>query len=97
MLSHIGEETLNLDLLTHAVSAFQDLLGKEHHVLFSNGREITVFFQPANFIHLAGLRKLTDLPVMSVNNSAVYLHRYDNGYIRGQNIVSVRSVTVTIP
>ena len=64
-----------MDVLKNAVCAYQDLLGKEHHVCFSNGKEIIVVFQPANFIHLAGLRKLTDLPVLSADHSAIYLYR----------------------
>ena len=44
-----------------AHDAYSRLLGKEYRVSFSNGKTICILFKRENFVHLAGLRKLTDL------------------------------------
>lgn len=50
-----------MDLLKRAALTYEELCGKIAKVTFSNGQSIAIKFERQNFIHLAGLRKYSDL------------------------------------
>ncbi len=54
-----------MDLLYNAALEYKSLLNKEHIIMFSNGKSIRIIFKPSNFLHLAGLHKLTDMDYLT--------------------------------
>lgn len=65
-----------MDALKRAAQAYQELIGKEYHITFSNGKAVRIIFKPSNFPHLAGLHKLRDLyQISSGQYGAVALYK----------------------
>ena len=64
MLSSILEAS-HLDILMSAAKTYRELANREFKIGLSNGESIRIVFRPGNFMHLAGLNKLTDLYFIS--------------------------------
>ena len=62
-----------MDLLREAACVYRELTNKEFIVTFDNGESIRIIFKDANFVHLAGLNKLTDIALLK--NSAKYIFK----------------------
>lgn len=66
----------DLDVLKQAAQVYNDLIGKEYHITFSNRKTVRIVFKSGNFSHLAGLHKLRDLyQVSSYGYNAARLYK----------------------
>lgn len=65
-----------MDVLKQAAQVYNDLIGKEYHITFSNRKTVRIVFKSGNFSHLAGLHKLRDLyQVSSYGYNAARLYK----------------------
>lgn len=58
------------DILQTAAQTYQQICKHKYRYTLSNGEQICVVFKPQNFVHLAGLRKLSDLYEFQKQNAA---------------------------
>lgn len=63
------------DILLTAARAYQRLCRDRYRFTFSNGERIEVIFRPRNFVHLAGLRKLSDVYAFQDIHSAMNIYK----------------------
>ena len=63
------------DLLQKAAKTYREICKKQYRYTLNNGQCVHIVFRPQNFVHLAGLRKLSDLYEFQPPFSAVNIYR----------------------
>lgn len=77
-----------MDKLLHCANEFGKLLNKDYLFTFSNGQNITLYFKPKHFSHLAGLHKITDIKALKTTNGTNIYNQIINGNITYETISS---------
>lgn len=63
------------NMIQKAAQAYAEVCRYRYLYTFSNGRQALVIFKPQNFVHLAGLRKLSDLVEFQASRSAISIYK----------------------
>ena len=63
------------DILLKAALAYRDICKHQYIFTLSNGECIHIIFKPQNFVHLAGLRKFSDVRVFDPMYTATNIYR----------------------
>lgn len=63
------------DILQNAANAYQQICKHKYRYTLANGEQVCIVFKPQNFVHLAGLRKLSDLYEFQKQNSARNIYK----------------------
>lgn len=63
------------DILQKAAKAYQQVCNHKYRYTLSNGKQVYIVFKPQNFVHLAGLRKLSDLYEFHKHNTATNIYK----------------------
>lgn len=63
------------DILQKAAETYKQVCQHKYCYTLSNGKQVCVVFKPQNFVHLAGLRKLSDLYEFQKQNTATNIYK----------------------
>lgn len=63
------------NIIQKAALSYAEVCKYRYLFTFSNGKQALVIFKPQNFVHLAGLRKLSDLVEFQSSHSAIQIYK----------------------